>query len=233
MHESIRAQIKKPNNMFTGIIEAVGTIKAINVNGQGARLVIATNNLDMSDVKLGDSIATNGICLTVVDFDNKSYSADVSNETLQRTGFANYGVGMSVNLEKAMLASTRFGGHMVSGHVDGISEVLSIINNGNSIEYWLSMPNDLAHYIAEKGSVTIDGTSLTVNALEQNKFRLTIVPHTVKETVFSHYKVGTKVNLEVDLIARYLERLLTKEEHAQNKPSGVSESLLHKAGFIK
>ena len=206
--------------MFTGIIEAVGTIKAINVNGQGARLVIATNNLDMSDVKLGDSIATNGICLTVVDFDNKSYSA-------------NYGVGMSVNLEKAMLASTRFGGHMVSGHVDGISEVLSIINNGNSIEYWLSMPNDLAHYIAEKGSVTIDGTSLTVNALEQNKFRLTIVPHTVKETVFSHYKVGTKVNLEVDLIARYLERLLTKEEHAQNKPSGVSESLLHKAGFIK
>jgi len=219
--------------MFTGIIEAVGTIKAINVNGQGARLVIATNNLDMSDVKLGDSIATNGICLTVVDFDNKSYSADVSNETLQRTGFANYGVGMSVNLEKAMLASTRFGGHMVSGHVDGISEVLSIINNGNSIEYWLSMPNDLAHYIAEKGSVTIDGTSLTVNALEQNKFRLTIVPHTVKETVFSHYKVGTKVNLEVDLIARYLERLLTKEEHAQNKPSGVSESLLHKAGFIK
>lgn len=233
MHESIRAQIKKPNNMFTGIIEAVGTIKAINVNGQGARLVIATNNLDMSDVKLGDSIATNGICLTVVDFDNKSYSADVSNETLQRTGFANYGVGMSVNLEKAMLASTRFGGHMVSGHVDGISEVLSIINNGNSIEYWLSMPNDLAHYIAEKGSVTVDGTSLTVNALEQNKFRLTIVPHTVKETVFSHYKVGTKVNLEVDLIARYLERLLTKEEHAQNKPSGVSESLLHKAGFIK
>ena len=233
MHELIRAQIKKPNNMFTGIIEAVGTIKAINVNGQGARLVIATNNLDMSDVKLGDSIATNGICLTVVDFDNKSYSADVSNETLQRTGFANYGVGMSVNLEKAMLASTRFGGHMVSGHVDGISEVLSIINNGNSIEYWLSMPNDLAHYIAEKGSVTIDGTSLTVNALEQNKFRLTIVPHTVKETVFSHYKVGTKVNLEVDLIARYLERLLTKEEHAQNKPSGVSESLLHKAGFIK
>jgi riboflavin synthase len=219
--------------MFTGIIEAVGTIKAINVNGEGARLVIATNTLDMSDVKLGDSIATNGICLTVVDFDKHSYSADVSNETLERTGFANYGVGMQVNLEKAMLASTRFGGHMVSGHVDGISEIVSIKNNGNSIEYWLSMPKALAHYIAEKGSVTVDGTSLTVNALKDNQFRLTIVPHTVKETVFSQYKVGTKVNLEVDLIARYLERLLTKEEHTQTRPSGINESLLQKTGFIK
>lgn len=186
--------------MFTGIIEAVGTIKAININAQGARLVIATNSLDMSDVKLGDSIATNGICLTVVDFDQHSYSADVSNETLKRTGFAHYNVGMQVNLEKAMLASTRFGGHMVSGHVDGMSEIVSITNNGNSIEYWLSMPSDLAHYIAEKGSVTIDGTSLTVNALSDNKFRLTIVPHTVKETIFAHYQVGTKVNIEVDLI---------------------------------
>lgn len=223
--------------MFTGIIEAIGTIKAININAQGARLVIASNNLDMSDVKLGDSISTNGICLTVVEFDQNSYSADVSNETLQRTGFAHYNVGMQVNLEKAMLASTRFGGHMVSGHVDGVSEILSIINNGNSIEYWLSMPTELAHYIAEKGSVTVDGTSLTVNALDESsnsKFRLTIVPHTVKETVFAHYKVGTKVNLEVDLIARYLERLLTKE--ATEMPavkSNVTESLLKKSGFIK
>ena len=224
--------------MFTGIIEAIGTIKAININAQGARLVIAINNLDMSDVKLGDSIATNGICLTVVDFDQHSYSADVSNETLQRTGFAHYNVGMHVNLEKAMLASTRFGGHMVSGHVDGISEVLSITNNGNSIEYWLSMPTDLAHYIAEKGSVTVDGTSLTVNALDESsgskKFRLTIVPHTVKETVFADYQVGTKVNLEVDLIARYLERLLTKETDEGYAPkSNVTESLLKKSGFIK
>jgi len=228
--------------MFTGIIEAVGSITAINVNAQGARLVIDTNNLDMSDVKLGDSIATNGICLTVVDFDksksNGSYSADVSNETLQRTGFANYKVGSKVNLEKAMLASTRFGGHMVSGHVDGVSEILAINNNGNSIEYWLSMPSNLAHYIAEKGSVTIDGTSLTVNSLAENgskgKFRLTIVPHTVKETIFAQYQVGSKVNIEVDLIARYLERLLTKNndnEHAST--SNISESMLSKAGFIK
>ena len=200
--------------MFTGIIEAVGAIKAINVNAQGARLVIATNGLDMSDVKLGDSIATNGICLTVVDFKsgkgNGSYSADVSNETLQRTGFASYKVGSKVNLEKAMLASTRFGGHMVSGHVDGVSEVLAINNNGNSIEYWLSMPSDLAHYIAEKGSVTIDGTS------------------------FADYQIGTKVNIEVDLIARYLERLLTKSEPNEQTPkSNISEAMLLKAGFIK
>ena len=221
--------------MFTGIIEAVGTVKAININAQGARLVIATNNLNMSDVKLGDSIATNGICLTVVDYDQNSYSVDVSNETLNRTGFASYDVGMAVNLEKAMLASTRFGGHMVSGHVDGVSEILSITNNGNSIEYWLSMPSDIAHYIAEKGSVTIDGTSLTVNALSDGKFRLTIVPHTVKETVFAHYQVGTKVNLEVDLIARYLERLLTKDGtgYEVEPKSNVTESSLQKAGFIK
>ncbi|MEW6995172.1 riboflavin synthase [Colwelliaceae bacterium MEBiC 14330] len=224
--------------MFTGIIEAVGKIKTINVNAQGARLVIDTNNLDMSDVKLGDSIATNGICLTVVDFDSTknsgSYSADVSNETLQRTGFANYQVGTRVNLEKAMLASTRFGGHMVSGHVDGVSEILSISNNGNSIEYWLSMPNELAHYIAEKGSVTIDGTSLTVNALADGKFRLTIVPHTVKETIFADYQVGSKVNIEVDLIARYLERLLTKTSADEySTQSNITEAMLAKTGFLK
>lgn len=224
--------------MFTGIIEAVGTIKAININAQGARIDIATNGLCMSDVKLGDSIATNGICLTVVEFDSSAgkgyFSADVSNETLKRTGFAHYKVGKAVNLEKAMLASTRFGGHMVSGHVDGISEVLSITNNGNSWEYWLSMPNDLAHYIAEKGSVTVDGTSLTVNSVEEGKFRLTIVPHTVKETVFSDYKMGSKVNLEVDLIARYLERLLTKDARSEySVTSNVNESMLRKTGFIK
>lgn len=228
--------------MFTGIIEAVGVIKSINVNAQGARLVIATNELNMSDVKLGDSIATNGICLTVVDFDstkyNGSYSADVSNETLQRTGFANYQVGSKVNLEKAMLASTRFGGHMVSGHVDGVSEVLEINHNGNSIEYWLAAPHELAHYIAEKGSVTIDGTSLTVNAIAQDgnntKFRLTIVPHTVKETIFETYQVGCKVNIEVDLIARYLERLLTKtEKHDYQSASSIDEAMLAKAGFMK
>ncbi len=221
--------------MFTGIIEAMGNIKAINITGQGARLVIATSSLDMSDVKLGDSIATNGICLTVVAVDSSSFSADVSNETLTRTGFANYQTGQTVNLEKAMLPTTRFGGHMVSGHVDAVVAISAIEHNGNSIEYWLEMPSDLAPYIAEKGSITIDGTSLTVNSITQDKFRLTIVPHTTAQTIIANYQVGTKVNIEVDLIARYIERLLTKKDTSSSESynSGVTQELLARSGFIK
>lgn len=219
--------------MFTGIVEAIGKIKAINIGGQGARLVIDTASLDMSDVKLGDSIATNGICLTVVDFSTNSFSADVSNETLARTGFHYYQVGQPVNLEKAMLPTTRFGGHIVSGHVDAVAEILSITDNGNSIEYWVSMSQEIAKYIAEKGSVTIDGTSLTVNSLSDSSFRLTIVPHTKAETIIANYQVGTKVNIEVDVMARYLERLLTAKQSNASTPSGVTEALLAQSGFIK
>lgn len=219
--------------MFTGIIEAVGHIQAVQVNAQGARIIISTGSLDMSDVKLGDSIATNGICLTVVAFDSNSYSADVSNETLTRTGFAHYSVGQKVNLEKAMLPTTRFGGHMVSGHVDALAEIVAVEQDGNSIHYWVSMPDSLAPYIAEKGSVTIDGTSLTVNSLAEDKFRLTIVPHTTEQTIISDYRAGSKVNLEVDLIARYIERLLTHKTAETNQSSGVTRELLARSGFIK
>lgn len=219
--------------MFTGIIEAKGHIKSISVNSDGAKVVVAVGHLDMSDVNLGDSIATNGVCLTVVAFDKHSFTADVSNETLTRTGFAHYKIGQVVNLEKAMLPTTRFGGHIVSGHVDAISEVVSIVDNGNSTEYWLSMDDSIAHYIAEKGSVTIDGISLTVNSLAENKFRLTIVPHTAQETIISQYTVGTKINLEVDVMARYIERLLTGKSPHTAAPSGVTEALLMQSGFIK
>lgn len=219
--------------MFTGIIEAVGHIQAVQVNAQGARILVSTGSLDMSDVKLGDSIATNGICLTVVAFDSNSYSADVSNETLTRTGFAHYSVGQKVNLEKAMLPTTRFGGHMVSGHVDALAEIVAVEQDGNSIHYWVSMPDSLAPYIAEKGSVTIDGTSLTVNSLAEDKFRLTIVPHTTEQTIISSYQAGSKVNLEVDLIARYIERLLTHKTAETNQSSGVTRELLARSGFIK
>ena len=130
--------------MFTGIIEAVGSIRAININSEGARLEVSTGKLDMSDVHLGDSIATNGICLTVVAFDETSYSADVSTETLSCTSFANYSAGQHVNLEKAMLPTTRFGGHMVSGHVDSVTELVSIVHQGNSTDYWFTMPKELA-----------------------------------------------------------------------------------------
>jgi len=220
--------------MFTGIIEAVGKIQNININPDGARLMIDSTTLDMGDVKLGDSIATNGICLTVVELSTSSFSADVSKETLSRTGFANYQRGQQVNLEKAMLPTTRFGGHIVSGHVDGISEVKSIKNNGNSIEYWLSMNSDIAPYIAEKGSITVDGISLTVNSLTDDSFRLTIVPHTSSQTIMSTYQVGTQVNVEVDVMARYIERLLLKKDNTnQTSPSGVTETLLRQSGFLK
>ena len=219
--------------MFTGIIEAVGRLRAINTSGDGARITIETGSLDLSDVKLGDSIATNGVCLTVTALDSASFSADVSSETIMRSGLASYHVGDSVNLEKAMLPTTRFGGHMVSGHVDGISEIKAIEHKGNSIEYWLSMPAELAPYIAEKGSITIDGTSLTVNSLTTEQFRLTIVPHTTQETIISKYQVGTKVNVEVDLIARYIERLLTQQSPEKQVDSGVTHALLARNGFIK
>ena len=229
---------KASNLMFTGIIEAIGTINAININDQGARLVVGSGKLDMSDVHLGDSISTNGICLTVVAFDDASYSVDVSKETLTRTGFANYQAGHQVNLEKAMLPTTRFGGHIVSGHIDGVAHIESITHNGNSIEYWVSMPVDLAPYISEKGSVTIDGISLTVNSVVDNseggKFRLTIVPHTTGQTIIKNYQVGTKVNLEVDVIARYLERLLLKKSPGTDKKaSSITAALLMKSGFVK
>lgn len=219
--------------MFTGIIEAIGKVQAISINAQGARITIAVANLDMSDVKLGDSIATNGICLTVVAFDAHSFSADVSNETLKRTGFATYKVGQQVNLEKAMLPTTRFGGHIVSGHVDAVVEILHIDHNGNSYDYWLTMPESIAPYIAEKGSITVDGISLTVNSLAKDKFRLTIVPHTCSQTIMPNYQAGTKVNIEVDVMARYIERLLTKKQVTPVKHEGVTEALLMRTGFLK
>ncbi|QOL26865.1 riboflavin synthase [Thalassotalea sp. LPB0316] len=220
--------------MFTGIIEAIGTVKAINISSMGARITLEVGSLDMSDVKLGDSIATNGICLTVVDFDNKHFSADVSNETLKRTGFANYSVGQRVNLEKAMLPTTRFGGHIVSGHVDAVVEIAQINDNGNAKDYWLAMPSDIAPYIAEKGSITVDGVSLTVNSLTEDQFRLTIVPHTAEQTIMPSYSSGTKVNIEVDVMARYIERLLMKKDNKHHDASSnVTEELLARSGFIK
>ncbi len=221
--------------MFTGIIEAIGHIKSLAINANGARVSVAVGKLDMSDVKLGDSIASNGICLTVVAFDSASFSADVSNETLQRTGFVDYKVNQQVNLEKAMLPTTRFGGHIVSGHVDALAELQSIENKGNSTDYWFSMHESIAPYIAEKGSITVDGISLTVNSLTESSFRLTIVPHTVKETIIDSYQVGSKVNIEVDVMARYIERLLLKKSsaHEASTPSGVTQDLLARSGFMK
>jgi len=194
--------------VFTGIVEAVGEVAACEERGGDLRLRIKTNDLDMSDIALGDSISTNGVCLTVVEMPGDGYVADVSAETLSLTTVGDWGVGTKVNLEKALTPQTRMGGHMVSGHVDGIGEVVSRHPDARSERFRLRAPRELAKYIAHKGSITVDGTSLTVNKVEGAEFELNIVPHTLEKTVMGTYRAGTRVNLEVDLIARYLERLL-------------------------
>lgn len=218
--------------MFTGIVEAIGTITAIIPKGEDVTITVDTGKLDMSDVQLGDSIATNGVCLTVVKFTKHSYSADLSLETLKRTGFTQYQVGDSVNLEKAMLPSTRFGGHIVSGHVDEVGTIIERQPVGRAVEYWVQVPSHLSRYIAEKGSITIDGISLTVNDVRKDSFKITIVPHTSAETTVDSFVVGHKVNLEVDIIARYLERLISGKAQNESTPESlVTMDLLQKNGF--
>ena len=216
--------------MFTGIIQAVGEVTGFESRAGDLRLRIRTGSgFDLSDVQLGDSIATNGVCLTVVELPGDGYWADVSRETLQFTTIAQWRVGSSVNLEKALQPTTRLGGHLVSGHVDGVGEIVSRSADARSIRFSVRAPNELAKYIAHKGSICVDGVSLTVNAVDGADFELNIVPHTAQITVIDGYRVGTKVNLEVDLIARYLERLLLGERAAQG--GGITESFLAEHGF--
>ncbi len=219
--------------MFTGIIEAVGTVAALVGRGEDMRVTIRSGKLDLSDVKLGDSIAVNGICLTAVALPGDGFVADVSGETLRRSAFSRLKVGSRVNLEKALTPTTRLGGHLVSGHVDGVGELLSLHNDGRSVQMRIQAPAELAKYIAEKGSITVDGVSLTVNAVEGALFELNIVPHTMQETTLVDYVVGQRVNLEVDLIARYLERLLLGEQAADGKSDGISMAFLAEHGFMK
>ena len=218
--------------MFTGIIEATGKLTELTQNQGDLTVRVSSSNLDMGDVQLGDSIATNGVCLTVVEKFSDGFRADVSNETLKLTQFAQYKLGQTVNLEKALQPISRLGGHLVSGHIDGIATVAAISPNARATEYWLEAPSELMKYIPYKGSVAIDGISLTVNEIKDCQFKLTIVPHTAQETTIAEFKVGSKINLEVDQIARYLERLvLGAQEPAQS--STLTMNLLANAGFIK
>ncbi len=220
--------------MFTGIIEAVGTIVAMESKGSDVSVRVRSGKLDLRDVKLGDSIATNGVCLTVVQLPGDGYIADVSGETIARTGFADYQAGQRVNLEKALMPTSRLGGHLVSGHVDGVGKIVAVKPQGRAMEYWVEAPRELARYIAEKGSITVDGISLTVNSVEGARFRLTIVPHTSGETTVGEWKVGSRVNLEVDVIARYLERLVLGDKAADMAPaSGVTMAMLAENGFMR
>ncbi|PTQ87535.1 riboflavin synthase [Agitococcus lubricus] len=220
--------------MFTGIIEAVGRVQHINPRSGDVRLSIATGKLDLTDVKLGDSIATNGICLTVIELTGQGFVADVSNETLRRTCLQTWKVGTAVNLEKALMPTSRLGGHIVSGHVDGIGHIISVKPDARSIQYQVQAPAELAKYISEKGSITVDGVSLTVNAIEGAVFSLNIVPHTAQETNVINWQAGSIVNLEVDVLARYIERLLLGEKAAQATPkSDISLEFLAKHGFMR
>jgi riboflavin synthase len=219
--------------MFTGIIEAIGTIRALTPKGGDVRVLVETGKLDLADVKLGDSIAVNGVCLTAVELPGNGFWADVSRETLACTAFDDLKPGSPVNLEKALTPTSRLGGHLVSGHVDGIGEVVMREDNARAVQFRIRAPRELAKYIALKGSITVDGTSLTVNAVNGAEFELTIVPHTLGETIMAAYRPGRRVNLEVDLLARYLERLLLGDKAAEPQSSGLTESFLAEHGYLK
>ena len=222
--------------MFTGIIEATGKIVAITPTQGDVRLKIQSDYLDFADVELGDSIASNGICLTVVEQGKDWYAVDVSRETLNKTAMQQWQVGDVVNLEKAMLPTTRFGGHIVTGHVDTTGTVKLIKNDSRSIYIEIEIPSEFTKYVATKGSVTVDGISLTSNLVEGNVISLNIIPHTAQVTNISrHWKVATKVNIEVDVVARYLEKLLvsTPDNMSNSNHEGITLSFLQQNGFSK
>ena len=193
--------------MFTGIIEAVGRLAGLEARGGDARLRIDVGALPFADAKLGESVAVNGVCLTVVAFDAGHFEADASNETLGLTTLGGLREGAPLNLERAMLPTDRLGGHLVSGHVDGVGRVLDVREDARAQRWRFGMPAELAKYVARKGSICVDGVSLTVNAVEDEAFEVALVPHTVANTAFAAARAGDPVNLEVDLVARYLERL--------------------------
>lgn len=219
--------------MFTGLVQAVGTVRAIESCGADRRLRLDSGGMDLRDVCGGDSIAVSGVCLTVTRKENKDFLVDVSAETLSCSTFADLRAGHEVNLEKSLTLSTPLGGHLVSGHVDGVGTVQARRDEGRSVRFIFDAPDSLAKYIAAKGSICVDGVSLTVNAVDGAKFEVNIIPHTLQETTIKHYQLGTRVNLEVDLVARYLERLLLGERAAQNGASGISMEFLAKYGFTK
>lgn len=192
--------------MFTGIIEAVGQIKQVEQRDKGVRLTIASEQLDFSDVAVGDSIAANGVCLTVTSLAGNAYTVDVSQESLNCT--VGLGEPGEVNLEKAMRLSDRLGGHLVSGHVDGVGEVVKFEPVGESHQLMIRAPRDISRFIAPKGSITVNGVSLTVNEVLDATFSINLIPHTVEVTTLKHLKPGARVNLEVDMLARYVDRLL-------------------------
>ena len=195
--------------MFTGLVQGVGHLAARTARGGDARLRIAIGTLPLADAQLGESIAVNGVCLTVVAFDGTAFEADASNETLALTTLGVLPIDAPLNLERALRASDRLGGHLVSGHVDGVGKVLAIEPDARAQRWRFAAPQSLLRYIAKKGSICVDGTSLTVNEVDELGFEVALVPHTVAHTAFQATRAGDPVNIEVDQVARYVERLLS------------------------
>ncbi|WP_443660020.1 riboflavin synthase [Clostridium algidicarnis] len=215
--------------MFTGIIEEVGEIKTIKRSQKFAVLSIEGDTI-FSDLKVGHSVAVNGVCLTVVSLSNNTFTADIMSETLDRSSLGSLKSGSKVNLERAMDASGRFGGHIVSGHIDGIGFITSIKEDANAIWYTISCSDKLLCYIVEKGSITIDGISLTVAKVTNSNFTVSIIPHTAKSTILSERSVTDKVNLENDVIAKYIEKFIINKSKSNN--SNITSDFLKKTGFI-
>lgn len=219
--------------MFTGIIEAVGKILRTETRGGDMRVTVSTGKLPMREKSVGESISVNGVCLTAVEFGNECFVADVSRETLSRTTLGKLVNGQNVNLERALLPTTRLGGHLVSGHVDGIGRITEKKHDGRSWRFRIEAPTALSKYIAEKGSICLDGISLTVNDIHDSNFGINIVPHTLEATTLSELGVGNEINIEVDLLARYIERLLmgasAMDTGVQEK--GVTLELLKNTGY--
>lgn len=201
--------------MFTGIIETVGEVVAKELREGDVKLTLEADESYLEAVMLGDSIACNGVCLTVVDRTSNQFMLDVSVETLSLTTIGDWDVGSKVNLEQAMIASSRFGGHIVSGHIDRIGEIIDIAEDARSWRITVRVPKNIRQYIAKKGSICVDGVSLTINSVEDSEFSVNIVPHTLSHTIIGDYKLNQKVNIEIDTIARYVERLVSLS-HSEN-----------------
>ncbi|MDE6666587.1 MAG: riboflavin synthase [Ruminococcus sp.] len=214
--------------MFTGIIEEVGTIQTVQHSGNSSFIKIKAEKV-LTDVQLGDSIAVNGVCLTVTEFDKTSFRADVMNETLNRSSLGSLKNGSPVNLERAMSANGRFGGHIVSGHIDGTGIISEIKNDGIAVWYTINTTPEIMRYIIEKGSIAIDGISLTVAKVADSSFSVSIIPHTAEKTVLLYKKNGDIVNLENDIVGKYVEKLI---QPADEKKSSISMNFLAENGFI-
>ncbi len=219
--------------MFTGIVQVVGQVGHLVSHGADTRLTVVAKGLDPARCRVGDSIAVNGVCLTVVTLHEDAFTIDVSLETLQRSSLGQVRVGSQVNLEQALTLSTPLGGHLMSGHVDGVGTITEREAIARSWRFRVAAPPPLARYIAEKGSIGLDGISLTVNTVTGSTFDVNVVPHTFAETIMPNYTVGTKVNLEVDMIARYLERLLRGDNASGESGTGMTVDWLIAQGYGK